>query len=277
MGQLKNLREALTSCFEKLNIEISDLDWIMVEVLGVSRSELTRDYDLTRSQVKQIYHLAKKRMRGIPLSQVLGSVDFYGRKFAVNKYVLSPRPETELLVEQILKNNEVGSGLDIGTGSGAIAITLSNEKNLKMTAVDISGRALRVAKKNNNQLNARVKFIKSNLFERVVGTYDFIVSNPPYIASNEIEFLDDEVKNHEPRLALDGGNEGLEIYDKIIKDAPKFLKAGGKIYFEVGVGQADAVKKMLMQDFVDIKIIKDYNKIDRIVIATKKEEERKEL
>ena len=270
MGQLKEVRTLLSNLFKAKSIDLSDLDWIMVSVLGCTRGELALDRNLTSSEVKQIFKLVRKRLKGIPLSQVLAEVEFYGIKFYVNKHVLSPRPETELLVEEVIKEQSSKIGLDIGTGSGAIAITLTKVGGCEMSAVDISGRALKVAKKNEKKNFVDIKFIKSDLFSKVNGRFDFIVSNPPYIKSEDIRFLDREVREHEPLLALDGGKSGYGFYERIIKEAPNFLKDRGKIYFEIGIGQAEELKSLLEKDFEDIRIKKDYNNIERIVVATKK-------
>lgn len=271
MGNFLKLKNFLAKLFNENGIDLSDLDWILVDVLKINRSELKQNRVLTIKQIKEIFRLAKKRLKGIPLSQVIGYVDFYGLKFFVSSNVLSPRPETELLVEEIIKDFNKGEGLDIGTGSGAIAITLNKVGSLNMTAVDISRKALKMAKKNNKSLNAKVQLKKSDLFKNIKDKkFDFIVSNPPYIKTSEINQLDKEVKNHEPHLALDGGESGLEFYKKIIEDAPKYLKDNAKIYFELGIGQHKDVEDMLKKDFKDIEIIKDYCKIERIIKATKK-------
>ena len=271
MGQLKQLKSAISEMFAVKNIDTSDLDWIMVHVLKINRSELNIDRVLTQKQIKEIFKLSKERFKGKPLSQVLGFVDFYGNSFFVNRHVLSPRPETELLVEQVVKDNKIGNGLDIGTGSGAIAITINKLSGLNMTAVDISSSALKVAKKNNKHLDTDVEFIKSDLFKNLSDRkFDFIVSNPPYIKTEDINSLDSEVKNYEPLLALDGGKSGYDYYEKIISQAPKFLNDNGKIYFELGINQSEKVKELLKKDFYNIEIIKDYNNIDRIIKAIKK-------
>lgn len=270
MGQLLYLKENIQKLFGSKNIESSDLDWIMVHVLKIKRSELGIDRHISTKDIRRIYNLARKRIKGIPLSQVLGTAEFYGLNFIVNKNVLTPRPETELLVEQV-KNENVGAGLDIGTGSGAIAITLNKLFNLDMTAVDISSKALSVAKKNNKKHGCDVKLLKSDLFSKLKNAkFDFIVSNPPYIKTEDLFGLDTEVKDHEPHLALDGGASGLEFYNRIIEDAPKFLKENGKIYFELGINQSEQVEELLKKDFYNIQVVKDYNKIDRIIKATKK-------
>ena len=271
MGQLTKLYEVLSRLFESRDIDRSDLDWIIVEVLKIKRSELKIDRQLSVKEIRKIYKLAKKRYKGKPLSQVLKKSSFYGLDFYVNKNCLSPRPETELLVEAVINGDSGNVGLDIGTGSGAIAITLSELAGKDMTAVDISNKALKVARKNAKQHKQDIGFIKSNLFSRVPKTmFDFIVSNPPYIKTIDIQNLDVEVKNHEPLAALDGGETGLDFYKKIIEQSVAYLKSGGHIYFELGIGQSGDVRAFLEKDFKDIKIIKDYNKIDRIIKATKK-------
>lgn len=270
MGQLLKLKKAIQEVFEVKNIDESDLDWIFVHVLKINRTELKIDRALSVSEIKQIYKLAKLRMSSVPLSQVLGYVDFYGLNIKVCKNVLSPRPETELLVEEVLKDFKNSYGLDVGTGSGAIAITLNKFGNNFMTAVDVSGKALKVAQKNAKNLGANVTFVKSDLFKNIKSKFDFIVSNPPYIKKSDIKTLDKEVREHEPILALCGGESGYEFYEKIIKSAPEYLNEKGKIYFELGIGQANYVKSLLEKDFCDIQIICDYNKIERIIKATKK-------
>jgi len=270
MGQLLYLKNTIQKLFDVKKIDKSDLDWILVHVLKLKRSELNIDVELKVREIKEIYKLARKRFKGIPLSQVLGSVEFYGLEFMVNKHVLTPRPETELLVEEVKKENS-GYGLDLGTGSGAIAITLNKLFNIEMTAVDVSAKALSVAKENSKKHGTEVTFIKSNLFSKLTGEkFDFIVSNPPYIRREDIDSLDTEVKDHEPILALDGGVSGLDFYEKIITSAPNFLKDNGKIYFELGINQAARVKELLEKDFTNIEIVKDYNNIERIIKAVKK-------
>ena len=173
-------------------------------------------------------------------------------------------------MECVLKNVSLGNGLEIGAGSGAISLSLALENNnIKMTAVDISEDALNISRENIENNNAQVELIRSNLFENLAGRkFDFIVSNPPYIKSNEISSLDKEVKDYEPHLALDGGEDGLDFYREIIRQSPNFLNKGGKIFFEVGVGEADEVYNLLKEHFVHINIKQDLEGIDRIVFGT---------
>ena len=181
--------------------------------------------------------------------------------------------ETEILVENVInetKNFKKCKVLDIGTGSGAISISVAKFSGAEVTAVDVSKSALEVAKQNAKDLDAKVTFIQSDLFSQLKKKqkYDIIVSNPPYIRSLDIEGLDGEVKNYDPRLALDGGDDGLDFYRRISAEAKEHLTKGGKIFFEIGKGQFTQVKNILAKNgFEDIKGIKDYNKIYRIVKA----------
>lgn len=251
--------------------EKSDLDYIFAEVLNKSRAEVRLVKTINITDYKKIQKIVEERASGKPITKILGHTNFYGLEFIVTKDVLSPRMDTERLVETVL--NDIKSKqtvIDIGTGSGAIAITIAKNSQAKVTAVDISEGALKVAKENAKNNNVQVKFVESNLFDafRRFTKFDVIVSNPPYIPSKVIDNLEDEVKKFDPIIALDGGADGLDFYKKIIDEAPKRLTRNGKIYFEVGINQALDVKKLLQKNFKDIRIVKDYNKIDRVVCAT---------
>ena len=218
--------------------------------------------------------MTERRIKGEPLTKIFGVADFYGLRFKVTKDVLSPRMETEILVSEVLKDCKKGSAvLDIGTGSGAIAVSVAKNSESKVYAVDISSEALSVAKENATNNGVKVEFLRSNLFNdlKKKKMFDIIVSNPPYIKSSDIENLMVEVKDYDPMLALDGGKDGLEFYREIVRQAPEYLKENGKLMFEFGKGQASQVKKLMQKDFTDVVIIKDYNKIGRIVKGTKKD------
>ncbi|MCL2375129.1 MAG: peptide chain release factor N(5)-glutamine methyltransferase, partial [Firmicutes bacterium] len=202
--------------------------------------------------------------------------DFYGNRIIVNHNVLIPRFETEILCEKAIEivermANNVGAVahdrpqiLDLCTGSGCIALTLAKKTSAKIVASDKSEKALSVAK--NNVEGTDVEVVFSDLFDNLKGRkFDLIVSNPPYIKSDDIEGLEIEVKSYEPLEALDGGKDGLDFYRKIIATAPNHLKKGGVILFEVGQGQADEVAVMLEKDFVKVEKIKDLDGIERIV------------
>ena len=187
--------------------------------------------------------------------------------------MLIPRPETELLVDRIVRfvGDKKVSVLDMCTGSGCIAISIDKMcDGTKVDAVDISEKALDVAKENNVKNNADVHFIHSDLFENVKKTYDIIVSNPPYIPSADIDELMEEVKKHEPTIALDGKKDGLLFYKKICSQANDYLNENGKIYFEIGYDQGGAVKELLKENhFKNIQVLKDLSGLDRMVIAGK--------
>ena len=254
------------------NIDEADIDWIICEAVSIRRSQINMQIEITDEQEKMIYNLVNERLTGRPLAYILGKSNFYGRDFLVREGCLIPRCETEELVEVILKEVHSGNGLEIGVGSGAISITLMLEnENIKMQGVDISKEALDIAVENNEKLGAGAKIYKSNLYSNVPKEkFDFIVSNPPYILSNDINFLEDEVKNYEPLIALDGGIDGLDFYRKIIEKAPQYLVRSGRIFFEIGIGEAKSIKELLEYKFKDVTILKDLEGVERIIYATLK-------
>ena len=268
----KELRKNLEQLFTDAGVtEFADIDWIMVEITGKTRSMLQFIDKFYSEEINEIMAAVEKRLKHIPLGYIFGKSYFYGREFSVNKNVLIPRQDTEILIEKICEDiksrkNQV-SVLDIGTGSGAIAITIQKETDSKLTAVDISEKALDVAKVNANTLEANIEFIQSDLFENVTNKFDFIVSNPPYIESEIIDTLEIEVKDNEPILALDGGKDGLDFYRCIVKEAPKYLNIGGKLYFEIGYNQAEDLKNLMKDEFKNILVYKDYGNNDRVVVG----------
>ncbi|MDD5428924.1 MAG: peptide chain release factor N(5)-glutamine methyltransferase [Candidatus Omnitrophica bacterium] len=211
-----------------------------------------------------------------PVQYIIGHTEFCGLDIEVNEKVLIPRPETELLVEkavEVAKSQKTGVRvLDLCTGSGNIAIALTKSvSDCKIVASDISEEALDVARSNARRLgvSGRITFIHSDLFTDINDKFDIIVSNPPYIAKFEFETLQEEVLR-EPRIALDGGDDGLDFYRKIIEAAPSYLKSGGHILFEIGFGQAAQIKEIIVAgrgDFKLIELAKDLNGIDRVIIA----------
>ena len=268
-----DLKKKIQKLFEEKGIdELSDIDWIMVEVLKVKRSFLPFVNDISASQEQEIMQAVSKRLEHIPIAYIFGKTEFFGREFQVDKNVLIPRMDTEVLVERLIhdikQSQKEISVLDIGTGSGAIAITIKKETNAKVFAVDVSEKALEVAKQNAKNFEADVLFVQSDLFEAVSDLkVDIVVSNPPYIETDVVQTLDKEVVSNEPILALDGGADGLDFYKRIIKDAKQHLNAGGKVYFEIGYNQGESVSKLLEKDYEDIEVIKDYEGNDRVVIA----------
>lgn len=254
----------------------SDLDWIYVSVLGVQRSELESMTHIRQSQFDKVKEMMKKRKSGMPLQHIIGDTSFYGYTIKTDGRALVPRCETEYLVEAVKKEivaKKYTKGIDMCTGSGAIAIALSKEcKGLEsILAVDLSPYALSLAREN-IELNGinNITLLESDLFEKASGKFDFIVSNPPYIRSNDIDSLSVEVKSFEPRMALDGGESGLDFYERIVKESPGYLTLGGLLAFECGIGESDSVKEMMAERFENIRVINDLEGVERIVTGTLK-------
>lgn len=209
----------------------------------------------------------KYLVENIPVQYILGYTYFYSLKFVVNKNVLIPRNDTEVLVEEVLKYNFKNLKLvDIGTGSGCIAISLKkNNPTLEIDAIDISKEALEVAKENAKINNVKINFIENDLLLNLDNEYDIIVSNPPYIASSD--FVSEEVLMNEPHLALFASNDGMYFYDKILSESLKCLKNGGIIFFEIGYNQKEKIIKIIKKYYplAEIIVLKDYNGNDRVV------------
>ena len=248
--------------------EKADAEWIVALTLGVKRSEVYTDDTVKPSLVEKVDALVKKRATGRPLWYCVGNADFYGYTLKTDERALIPRPETELLAENALKYLDgEKSALDLCTGSGAVAIVLKKKSGAKVTATDVSEDALALAAENAANNGAEIEFIKSDMFAELGDRkFDVIVSNPPYVASDEIETLQREVKDFEPRIALDGGKDGLDYYRITAKDAKSHLKDGGILLLECGEKQADAVIELL-SEFKNAEKIKDLENIDRIVKA----------
>lgn len=274
---MRTLRELLQKGKELLlqaGIENGAQDaWLLMEhVFGISRSAyFLRETETVSDEQEEAYlALVRKRMEHIPLQQLTHEAYFYGLCFYVNDQVLTPRQDTECLVEEALSHMErEGKILDMCTGSGCILLTLLHERpGYTGVGVDVSPTALEVAKKNAESLGIQASFIESNLFDRIDGTYDIIVSNPPYIASEEIPKLMEEVRDHEPHLALDGKEDGLYFYREIIKQAGSYLKNGGWLCFEIGYDQGVAVK-CLLEDagYEQTAVIQDLAGLDRVVVG----------
>jgi release factor glutamine methyltransferase len=233
---------------------------------------------LTAAARRRVDRGVKMRAKGIPLGHILGLAPFYGRDFLVTPDTLIPRPETERLVEEALKvlranyEGKTPSVLDMGTGSGCIAASLTLEgPACRMTAIEASTKALAVARKNFKRLglDKKIDSYPSALFSRFFGKkaiFDIIVSNPPYIPNRELKTLSREVRR-EPELALDGGPDGLSIVDAILEQGPKFLKPGGWILLELGKGQSKKLAKKWAGKFRSLKFEKDLNGIERFLIA----------
>lgn len=256
------------------NIEEYDVDsYILFEYMtGMKRSFYLAhsDDEAPDKTIESYLNVIRKRSERYPLQYITNTAYFYGTEYYVDESVLIPRFDTENLVELVLQNEKgAESFLDMCTGSGCIAIAIKdNLKGIKATAADISDKALETAKRNADGHGAEIFFIQSDLFENVEGTFDFIVSNPPYIAKEVIGTLMPEVKEHEPLNALDGGDDGLDFYKKIIDKSPEYLNKNGRLYFEIGYDQGQTVSS-LMRDagFEDILIKSDLSDNDRCVMG----------
>ena len=228
--------------------------------------------ELTRKQENVFLECIEKLKNNTPLQYITGFQDFYGMKFMVNENVLIPRFDTEILVQEVLKIAQKDSKiLDMCTGSGILAITINKYvENSIVYGIDISNGALEVARENNKMNKTNVNFIQSNLFENLnENDFNIIVSNPQYISKNEMNTLSLDVKK-EPELALYGGEDGLDFYRKISRDAKKYLKNNGYICFEIGYMQKEDVVNILKnENYIQIKCIKDFNNLDRVVIGKK--------
>ena len=273
------LREAFALGKDLLkNLEEYETDaWILLEAAAsCTRNDLylRGDEPLTEEQESLYQEFIEKRQKRIPLQQILGVQCFCGLEFIVTPDVLCPRFDTEVLIEEALKRILPGSSiLDMCTGSGCIALSLLHfVKDSKVTAVDLSEKALAVARKNAEKLNLDCTFVHSDLFENIEGTYDVIISNPPYIATKEIEALSPEVRDHEPRMALDGMEDGLFFYRKIVSASIDYMNPGGWLMFEIGYDQGEALKEMMISaGYCQVTVIKDLAGLDRVVIGKMQE------
>lgn len=280
-----NIKEILSktdSFFTKVGLESPRLDAevLLADLLGMERINLyvKFDYPLTEEELAEYRDRVKKRAKRIPVAYITGKKEFMSLEFLVEPGVLIPRPETELLVEKIIdfcKENNLSSAniIDVGTGSGAIAISLASYmEDVCAVGVDISKKAVKLARKNLEKfsLKERVSIVNGNLLEqfiqRGINNVDIIVSNPPYISDSEMSNLPPEVKK-EPELALAAGKKGLDYYEKIIPQAEKVLKKGGYIFFEIGDGQAQDVLELFSDKWDAKELNEDYSGKERIISA----------
>lgn len=253
--------------------------WILLEhVTGVSR---TRYYVnprqvLSKEEEERYLSYIEKRKKRIPVQHLTGVQEFMGLEFIVNEHVLIPRQDTEVLVETVWEDLETGMRvLDMCTGSGCILISLMKrmqtvlgEDGIAGVGADLSREALQVAEENASKQKVGAVFVESNLFDKVEGTYDIIVSNPPYIRTSVIKELQEEVKLHDPYAALDGKEDGLFFYREIIKKSKEYLKKGGRLYFEIGYDQGEDVKKLMEEaGFSEVTVKKDLAGLDRVVFG----------
>ncbi|MGN0383850.1 MAG: peptide chain release factor N(5)-glutamine methyltransferase [Eubacterium sp.] len=282
---VKNTKSTYRELLSLAENMLSDVDipdaktdaWILMEYvfdMNKSRYFLYMNDEADPNNADIYIELVNKRMNHIPLQYITGETEFMGLTFKVNSSVLIPRQDTEILVEETGRYvTSQKTVLDMCTGSGCIAISIARLYNpLKVTGADISSKALDTALENAeiNKVNDKIEFVQSDLFENINEKYDIIVSNPPYIRTNDIEMLMSEVKDFEPRNALDGAFDGLKFYRNIAEYGKQYLHPQGMIAFEIGFEQAEDVSNILGNNgYKDIKVIKDLAGLDRVITAQK--------
>ena len=260
----------------RLNAEL-----LLSHILNCKRLELYLSFDrpLQKSEIDSYRELLKRRSTFEPLQYIIGKVEFYGLEFEVNQSVLIPRPETELLVEAVIESvakDENINILDIGSGSGNISIALAkNIPSCTVVGIDISEEAIETSTRNAklNGVESQLMFVKKNILNGIEineNSFDVVVSNPPYVSVADFVNLDPELRLYEPQIALTDEIDGLSFYRNISVLSRSLLKNNGKLFFEIGAGQSDAVKKILIDsDYKNIVIIKDYSDIERVIMGEK--------
>ena len=268
-----------TAYFAKKQVEHPrlNIEHLLADALGKKRIELYLEFDrpLSDRELEPLRDKVRRRAEGEPLQHLLGHWDFFGRTFKTDRRALIPRPDTELLIEAVLKNlltREPNAThlVDVGTGSGVLAITFALEQpELEVVAVDISNDALELAQENAERLGVsdRIVFHRSDLLDQIDGSFDWIVANLPYIPTADIPGLQREVQ-FDPALALDGGEDGLAIVKRLLESIAGKIALNGVVALELGQGQAKTVSNFLArQNYRDVSIMKDYQGVERVLIA----------
>ena len=264
--------------FDKIKSHHLDSELILSKVLNERRETvlISLEKEIKQKEIDKYYHLISRRSSSEPIAYILNQKEFWSKSFFVNENTLVPRPETELLVERIVKEFKTKkiSILDIGTGSGCILISLICEiKGSIGLGIDISNEAIKVAKINSKKYctTNSIKFLKSSITRLLDRKFDVVVANPPYIRSRDIKNLETDIKNFEPKIALDGGNDGLDVIKKVIYKSKAILKIKGTLALEIGNGQYKKVSKILIENNFRIKdVIKDYKENIRCILSTLK-------
>ena len=277
----------INDLLRKSKNDLLDSILVLCKLLNVDKSYIYTygEEEVSTDTVDKFLELMEKRSLGYPIQYILGEKEFMGLDFYIEEGVLVPRGDTEVLVEYIINYIEENYGdkkinvLDIGIGSGAISLSIANYcKNTEVLGIDISRTAIKVANINKKRFNlSNVNFYEGDLFQALEGLsmegkFNIIVSNPPYISKKDIEDLDVQVKDFEPRLALDGGVDGLDFYRRITLESKDFLVEGGLLIYEIGYDQGDLVKEILIKEgFKDVSIIKDLQGHNRVVMGLLKD------
>lgn len=271
----RKLYETGKDRLEKAGIQEAALDarLLLEEVCGTDRNTLLvhGDRAVTEEEETQFRIFIERRSTHEPLQQITGWQEFMGLRFSVTEDVLVPRQDTETLVEEVMRYLSDGMEiLDVCTGSGCILLSLLRYSNgCRGVGCDISEKALAVAGQNAKELGISAQFIQSDLFESIEGRFEYIVSNPPYIRKDMIPTLMEEVRDHEPLIALDGGEDGLDFYRKITREATEHLYSGGMLFFEIGYDQGEAVKLLMEEEgYEEVTVSQDLAGLDRVVYGT---------
>lgn len=274
---LQDLRKKIRQELESAGIADaqSETFQILEYTLGIDRGRFFTEpsRDLGEELPPKLAEVLKKRKKRIPLQYIMGTCEFMGLSFHVDERVLIPRQDTECLVEEVLEDlkkrpdREACRVLDLCCGSGCIGISIGKLcPGTRLTLADLSADALNLAEDNAKRLGLEAEFVQGDLFENIKDTYDYIVSNPPYIPTGVIDTLMEEVKDHEPRTALDGMEDGLEFYRRITAQAGKYLNKGGALFLEIGYDQGKAVSEQMRdQGFSQVKVVCDLAGLDRVV------------
>lgn len=251
----------------------SDAEFLLAEAMGVSRGEISIDASVSEDVVSNYYSLISRRASHEPMDSIFGFTEFMGIRIPFSVDTLTPRQETEIMTDDIVRsfrNRKDLKVLDLCTGSGCIGLAIKKNMNCLVTLSDISDKALEECRRNAELNNLCVDIVKSNLFDGIEGTFDIIISNPPYIPTNDIALLEREVIDYDPHISLDGGEDGLDFYRKIVEESPSFLNENGVIYLEFGINQSNEIFSLMSKDFEDIEIVKDYSGLDRYIKGKKK-------
>ena len=277
------LETAINNAYQNLkdrNIQsaLLDSELLMAKVINQSREYivLNLNKEISTEEVNIFKNMVDQRSEGKPMAYFMNEKSFWKYEFFVNQHVLIPRPDTELIIEQVLKiykNKNKINFLDIGSGSGCIMLSILKErKDFKAIGVEICNHALKVCKINANNLGVitRIKLYNSDIDKFSLGKYDLIISNPPYIKNINLKYLEVDVKKFEPKLALDGGLDGISEIRKVIKKSSELIKNGGKLILEISHNQKHEVKELLKKNgFYINSVVKDLGKNDRCIISTK--------
>jgi release factor glutamine methyltransferase len=263
-------KQAETKLYTRVTNAKQEFAFLCKGLLNITAADMLTKTELTSKEYSILNKAIKKRLKGVPLQLIIGYTDFLGVEIIETKHTLKPRKETELMVEKIIENEKKDMAvLDLCAGSGCIGLALKKAGFEEVTLSDISKHAIKMCIKNARLNHLPVSVVRSDMFKSILGKFDMIVSNPPYIRTDDINTLSREVKKFDPRIALDGGVDGLSFYKTIANEAPKFLSDNGILYLEIGQNQETAVTKLLERNFKNIIVIKDYNDINRIIRAEK--------